>query len=266
MELYNFNQHIETIFNFNRDEELTEEENEKLSKICIIVINVKKSVKRRDTILKWIRDLGIATCIFDAVDGTVLKLHNTDCNPLVKVMEYKGNYFLLDYTRHFDHDFRGELSTGMIGDSLSHILLYSLLQFQHNFEHFLIMEDDASLIQDVNFVRKYLANLPEQFDLAFLNSESKWYPIELTDKINEYYNNIKRQFLNASVSYVISKTGAAKLLAYCRHDVTRPPDDLVSNPHAMGLYTIIASNKFLFGCDYSFESDTERFSQNFKNE
>lgn len=261
MEVYRFDQHLETVFGFRPSEDLSPEENHKLSKIGIMIINVKKSTERRERILKWVETLGLNACIFNAVDGTSLKIHPTDFNPLVKVLEYNNHYFLLDYTRHFDHAERGELGSGMVGDSLSHILLYHLLQFQTNCDSFLIFEDDASLIQDPTTVRKYLANLPPTFDLAYLNSESKWFPVEMTTKVNEFYNNTERRFINAPVSYVISKQGAAVLLAYSRHDVTRPPDDLVSNPHVLGLLTIIASNQFLFGCDYSFESDTARFSQ-----
>lgn len=261
MEIYNFGHHIQNQFEFKPSENLSQEENIRLSKLGIIIINVKQSTERREKILQWVETLGITTCVFNAVEGNLLKIHDTSFNPLVKVIEYNNNYFLLDYTRHFDHEVRGELGSGMVGASLSHILLYHLLQYQPYCENFLILEDDASLIQDVTTLRKYLANLPNTFDMAFLNSESKWYPIERTDVINEYYSNIKRQFLNASVSYVISKQGAAKLLAYSRHDVTRPPDDLISNPHVLGIYTVIASNEFLFGCDYSFESDAEKLSK-----
>ncbi len=261
MDPYNILSHIEPLFSFKNDENLNNIENEKLSKIGLFIINVKDSVLRRETITKWVENLGLHTFIFNAVDGSQMKIHDCEFNPLVKVIEYPiNNYFLLDYTRHFDHDVRGELGTGMIGDALSHQLLYNFLQFQTNIDYFLIMEDDASLLENSENIRKYLANLPDQFDLAFLNSESKWLPLELTEPVNDYYSNIKRQFLNAPVSYVVSKPGAAKLLAYTRHDITRPPDDLVSNPHVLGLYTIIASNKFLFSCDYSFESDTARFS------
>lgn len=263
MQPYNFKSHIEPLFVHKNDDTLTDAENAKLSRIGIFIINVKKSTLRRETITKWVERLGLHTFIFNAVDGSQMKIHDCGFNPLVKVIECPvGNYFLLDYTRHFDHNTRGELGTGMIGDAMSHQLLYNALQFQTDFDHFLIMEDDASLLQSPETIRKYLANLPQQFDLAFLNSESKWYPLELTDPVNDYYSNIKRKFLNAPVSYVVSKQGAAKLLAYTRNDVTRPPDDLVSNPHVLGLYTIIASNTFLFSCDYSFESDTARFSTN----
>lgn len=258
---YNFNSHISEISNFKNTDDLSEEENDRLSKICICVINVEKSVERREKIIPWIKSLNLNAYIFNAVDGTKMNIHDT-FHPEVKIVEYNNHYFLVDYTRRFDHDVRGSLCTGMIGDSISHQLLYNMLQFQPVCEHFLIMEDDASLIKEPHIVRKYLANLPTTFDLAFLNSESKWYPISLTTPINDYYSNIERQYFNASVSYVVSKAGAAKLLAYTRNDVTRPPDDLVSNPHVLGLYTVIASNEFLFGCDYSFESDTARFSTN----
>lgn len=79
------------------------------------------------------------------------------------------------------------------------------------------------------------------------------------DKVNQYFSNIERRHFNASVSYVISKEGASKLISYTRNCVTRPPDDLISNAHTLGYYTVISSN-FLFGNDYSFESDCVRFS------
>jgi len=259
MNIYNFGHHIQNQFEFKPSDDLSPEENTRLSKLGIIIINVKQSTERREKILKWVETLGITTCVFNAVEGNLLKIHDT-FNALVKILEYNNNYFLLDYTRHFDHEYRGELGSGMVGASLSHILIYHLLQYQPHCENFLILEDDASLIQEPIIVRKYLANLPQTFDMAFLNSESKWYPIERTDSINEFYSNIKREFFNASVSYVISKQGSAKLLAYSRHAVTRPPDDLISNPHVLGVYTVIASNEFLFGCDYSFDSDAEKFS------
>lgn len=260
MEPYNFTSHLQFLHSFETSDDLTPTENDKLSKINILIINVKNSNERKDKICEWIDKLKLNTFIFNAVDGTQLQIHDTSFNPLVKVLEYLGQYFLLDYTRHFDHNIRGELGSGMIGDSLSHILLYHLLQFQTHFNYFLIMEDDASLIEEPAVIRKYLANLPDQFDLAFLNSESKWYPLQFTTAINDYYCNIERTYFNAPVSYIVSKQGAAKLLAYSRHDVTRPPDDLLSNPHVLNLYTVIASNKFLFGCNYSFISDTARFS------
>jgi GR25 family glycosyltransferase involved in LPS biosynthesis len=258
---YDVYSHLTEISKFENTDDLTKEENEKLSKICICIINVEKSIERKEKIIPWINTLGLDTYIFKAVDGTKMNIHDT-FHPEIKIIEYNKHYFMLDYTRKFDHELRGPLGTGMIGDALSHQFLYNMIQFQTNYDSILIMEDDASLIKEPHIIRKYLANLPTTFDMAFLNSESKWYPISPTTPINDYYSNIERHYFNAPVSYVISKEGAAKLLVYTRHDVTRPPDDLVSNPHVLGLYTVIVSNEFLFGCDYSFESDTARFSTN----
>jgi GR25 family glycosyltransferase involved in LPS biosynthesis len=262
MEPYNFQKHVRFIHKFEESESLTAEENKTLSRTGIIIINVPQSIERREKITAWVKDLNMHTYVFDAVSGLDITVHETDANPLVNIIRYNNSYFLLDYTRHFDHFYRGDISKGMIAASLSHLLIYSLLQFQTSFDQFLVLEDDASLLeQDISVVRKYLANVPHPFDLAYLNSESKWYPLELTTPINDHYSHVKRNFFNASVSYLVSKEGAAKLLAYSRHDVTRPPDDLLSNPHVLSLYTVIASNVFLFSCDYSFVSDTERFSK-----
>lgn len=259
MDPYDIKSHLEFVNMFTHDDELSIEENIRLSKFAILIINVKDSEERREKIIQNIKPLNLNTCIFNAVDGRKIVLHDT-FNPLVRIMEYNNHYFLVDYTRQYDHIIRGDLCTGMIGASLSHQLIYNLIQFDSVYDNFLILEDDAKLLLDINTTKKYLANLPREYDMAYLNSESKWYPVEISTPINEYYNNVLRRHFNASVSYIISKQGAAKLLAYVRHDITRAPDDLLSNPHTIGLYTVIGTNKFLFGCDYSFQSDTERYS------
>lgn len=259
MNPYPYEKHISNICTFESSSDLSDVENQALEKTAIFIINVPDSHERRQKIEKWVKTLKLNTFIFNAVEGKKMIVHETQI-PHIKILEYNQHYFMIDYTRRFDYDVRGDISTGMLGDCLSHILLYNLLQFHQGVERYLIFEDDASLLVEPNVVRKYLANIPQDFDMAYLNSESKWYPIEKTQKVNEYYSDIARQHFNASVSYVVSRQGAAKLLAYIRHDITRPPDDLISNTHYVGLYTVIASNEFLFGCDYSFESDTARFS------
>lgn len=258
MNPYNFKPHVDVICDFEPSDDLSQHENEKLSKLCVAIINVKRSTKRREKMVEKISKLKMNTFFFNAYDGAELIIHKTH-DPFLHIIEHKKNYFLLDYTRHFDHSMRGNLSVGMVGASLSHIMLYNSLQ-SFNCDGLLILEDDATLSQEPSVIRKYLANLPEGFDMAFLNSESKWWPIERVGKVNDFYSNIKRKHFNASVSYAISVRGAGKLLAYIRNDVTRPPDDLCSNAYFINVYTVIASNEFLFGCDYSFESDTARFS------
>lgn len=44
-----------------------------------------------------------------------------------------------------------------------------MLQFDKKYKKYLILEDDATLIQKPEDVRKYLSNLPTTFDMAYLN-------------------------------------------------------------------------------------------------
>lgn len=263
MNIYDFDKHFETIGTFKPTNDLTKDENDKLSKIGIFIINVTTSKHRREKFEEWIHDLNMNVNIFKAFDGTKIQLHDT-FHKDIQIIEYDNSFFLLDYTRKFDHEHRGPLGTGMIGDAMSHLTLYNYLQLQNKYDSLLIMEDDVCIKDGITVetIRKYLSNLPENYDFAYLNSEARWFPLILTEPVNDYYNNTVRQFVNAPVSYAISKKGAAKLIAYCRNDITKPPDDLMSNGYITRAYDLIASNVFLFSCDYSFESDTAQYTTN----
>lgn len=257
--VFDFAPHLENICHFEPSDDLSPEENARLARLSIVIINVKQSTLRRENMSTLAHALKMNAMYFNAFDGTKMTLHET-FDPLLDIIEYGDKqYFMLDYTRRFDYSLRGKLGKGMVGASLSHIMVYNGLQ-NSDCTGFVVLEDDALMIQDPAVIRKCLANLPDDYDMAYLNSESKWRPIQRLDKINDFYNDIKKQFFNASVSYVISVKGAGKLLAYTRNDVTRPPDDLIANAFVVGAYNVIASNPFLFGCDYSLESDTARFN------
>ena len=257
--MYDFEKHVQHLYPFQPSNDLTEEENERLKMVCILIINVKRSTERLELIKKQLESLHLNTFVFAAVDAAELVVHDTH-KPEIKIVEYNDNYFMADYTRRFDYVYRGDMPKGMMGCVMSHLLIYNMIQFERTFKHYLILEDDATVLLEPNKMRKYLANIPEPYEMIYLNSESKWFPIAHTTDVNEYYMRIQRRHFNASVSYMFSKVGAAKLLAYSRHDVTRPPDDLLSNLHSLGGYDVFAPKEFLFGNNYDLESDCARFS------
>lgn len=257
--MYNFEQHVNHIFHFEPSDDLTEKENNTLKDVCVLIINVKRSTERLELIKAQLEPLKLNTFVFAAVDGGELTVHDTH-RPEFKIVEYNENCFLADYTRRFDYIYRGDIPTGMIGCIISHLLIYNMIQFERTFKHYLILEDDATVLLEPHKMRKILGNIPDDYEMIYLNSESKWYPIAHTTDINEYYSNIQRRHFNASVSYMLNKRGAAKLIAYSRDDITRPPDDLLSNLHSLGGYDVIAAKEFLFGNNYELESDCERFS------
>lgn len=257
--MYNFYKHVEKLYEFKPSSDLSEEENERLRKVCVLIINVPRSTERLDLIKKELEPLKLNTFIFKAVDAADLNIHDTNKKE-IKIIEYNDNYFMADYTRRFDYIYRGDIPKGMIGCILSHLLIYNLIQFEQTFTHYLILEDDATVLLDPNKMRKYLANIPLNYNMIHINSESKWFPIQHTTNVNDYYTRIKRRHFNASVSYIVNKQGAAKLLAYSRFDITRPPDDLLSNLYSIGGYEVFAPKEFLFGNNYNLESDCIRYS------
>lgn len=236
-----------------------------LRETLIVVINVPRSVQRRERAAELVKTLKMDAVFFDAVDAQDITIHSVGgkdfADGKIQIAAYKGNYFLVDSTRRFDYVYRGFLPRGMVACALSHMMIYSYMQLENKYRNFLVLEDDFTLRLPVATLRKYFAHVPSDFDVIHLNSESKWYPLQHTHPINDHYTHIQRRHFNASVSYMVSKRGAAKLLAYSRGAVSRPPDDLLSNLYTLGGYMVIASREFLFGNDYTLESDCERFSK-----
>ena len=223
MQLYS--EKFKTLYTFEPSDNLSLEENYRLSQLCIVVINVQRSTRRLDLMKKQLKPLNIHTFIFEAVDAADISILNTD-HSMLKIIQYGNTYYMIDYTRRFDYHYRGELPKGMIACSLSHQIIYSNIVFATKFKHYLILEDDATVLLDAPEMRKYLANLPDSYEMIYLNSESKWFPIEYAAPINNYYSWIQKKDFNASVSYLLNSIGAGKLLTYIRHAITRPPDDL----------------------------------------
>lgn len=234
---YDTKSHLEYVNIFKYSDELSEEENNKLSKLAVLIVNTENKSK----IINTIKPLNLNTCLFNGINRRKLKLHDT-FNQNLKIAEYNNHYFMVDCTDSLDNSY----DTDMISSSLTHLLLHNLIQFDEMYDKFLIIEDDTELLLDTNTIRKYLANIPNTFDIICVNSKFKWE--DSIEPINDYYNVIKSDKLNASsISYIVSRTGSSKLLTYCRYDIRCSFDDLISNIYNTGLCDIIASDKFLFG-------------------
>lgn len=57
---------------------------------------------------------------------------------------------------------------------------------------------------------------------------SHWYPYKKLSNINSYYFVYERRFSNSATSYIISKTGARKLLTFMNNHLDIPADDILS--------------------------------------
>lgn len=119
------------------------------------------------------------------------------------------------------------MSSETLSCSWSHLLIYEQLLEDSMYDLYLVVENDAEVL-DRNLLVTLLNNLPEQFDLAHIGT-SEWYPFERLDQVNEYFWNIQKRYFNNASAYVLSKTGAKKLLDFAAGTVSLPADDLLSN-------------------------------------
>lgn len=133
-------------------------------------------------------------------------------------------------TRFYDKRRRIGLKSstmGELGAAWSHLNLYKKLLDDNRYQFYLILEDDT-VILDVDYLEKILCNLPPHFDIAHL-STSIWNGLVKFQRVNDFFYTPRRDYFNCAASYIVSKSGAKKLLSFANDSIFCPPDDLLSN-------------------------------------
>lgn len=220
----------------------------------IVAINLQSSANRRQVFYDTYKNLGIDFGFFDAINGQKL-IETPTLVPGVSVLQHIPTSQI--WFKNLNYQFCKEMEKGVLGASMSHILVLEQLLLDPNYDAYIIMEDDTHLAQNITkeILHEYLGNIPENVDVIHFNDQSKWWPLLLTTQVNSYYHNIERRFFNCAASYYVTKQGAAKLLKYCRYVISRPPDDLLSNAFIEGHIDVLAPKQPLFTVNYTFPSD-----------
>uniref|UniRef100_A0A6C0DTS7 Uncharacterized protein n=1 Tax=viral metagenome TaxID=1070528 RepID=A0A6C0DTS7_9ZZZZ len=176
-------------------------------------------------------EIGIKNEIFYGVNGKDLIISNT------KVVYNKE-------TRNYDPKVRlngQKMTLGEFGCAWSHIKIYQKLLEDQTTDNYLVIEDDAQIVGDLNILRE----LPLDFEVAHI-AYSEWYPFVKTDPVNKSFFNIEKKFFNHTTAYVVSKAGARKLLDYIGTNINIPADDLLSNSFIQGKIQVIVPESPIF--------------------
>jgi len=139
------------------------------------------------------------------------------------------------------------LKKGEIGCALSHLTLYEKLIQDKDNDVYLILEDDVHFIVPPKELHKYLNNLPslDTFDLCHIFL-SDWYPFAKIQKISDYYWIPAKKFFNRTGAYIVTKSGAKKLLNSAYPCMGLPSDDLISSTFLFSNdFRLIVSDKIL---------------------
>jgi glycosyl transferase, family 25 len=213
--------------------------------IKIIILTLKEFPERMENINKLlinISGLGIKYEIVYGICGSNIKIYNTEKNNIKLLYNNFETYYYDNTKRSFNQIMR----KGELGCAWSHLNIYKKLLNDDTYNKYLIFEDDATLFASLNDVYNTLNNLPENFDLCHIGLIDS-HKITYSNKINEYFYTIIKQYFNRTTSYIISKNGASKLINYSNNYINLPSDDLISDIFIKTIdFNFYVSFKYLF--------------------
>lgn len=200
-----------------------------IPRIKAVIVSVAEFPERQPVINQLVRqfsEIGISSEIFAGVNGRNIIMYDTD-NPAVRHLAYEGRTIFYDRRPRTN----GQLMTrGELGCAWSHIQIMEKLLCDQSYDSYLICEDDATLVCDLSGLKLHLDNIPAAFDLCRM-SKSTWYPFVKERPLNDYFFTHARRYTNDTTSYIVSRSGAQKLLQAVAGTITIPADDLLSNTY-----------------------------------
>lgn len=216
----------------------------------VYVVNLRRSISRRNYIEQKLQHYNIPFEVFEAVDGNDLS------ESVLREIYAKGKYFKHRYGR--------DMNKGEIGCALSHIRLYKKI-LEEKIPQAIILEDDIEfderlfhIVQNIQSVKKLL----NHYDLVLLGYAdadlnyrkpgicSVWKRITL-DSVIKAGVPVSRCW--GTIGYMISLKGAEKLLSRGSIPMMQA-DFLTSNSPEMGVSLGIIRNQIVWPHEIGEES------------
>ncbi len=186
----------------------------------IWVVNLKRSVKRRDYIVQHLTDLGLDFELVEAVEGRDISEE-----------EMQRVYSRDEAVRHIGR----ALTPGEIGGSLSHIKLYERM-VSEGLDEVIIVEDDVEVFPSFWELLRNRSQFPPDWELILLYHGGAQASFWKRQKIR---NGLElRKFATVvygTVGYMITRGGAEKLLAQA-YPIRVPSDGLTGGSLPTGLH------------------------------
>lgn len=187
------------------------------SDLPVFVINLEKSVDRRNYMINMLRKRGLNGQIVEAIDG-----ENIDLKKLTHDGTYDINFVKSKFSR--------ELHLNEIGCALSHLKVYEKIVAE-NIPYALICEDDIDLVR--GFRRKFFnifSQLPNDWGLVYF-----WYRTKDVHKISSTVVSFPSQshIPGGAVCYLLKISAAKKLLEEA-YPIHYPADSLIGRSYRWG--------------------------------
>ena len=174
----------------------------KIDKIYCVNLETRKD--RKDKMINLFNSLGGIfknTEFFNAVYGK--NIPKEELNSLLSSSAW--------YSLNINHsDYRQIRNLGAVGCYLSHYIIWKEI-VDKNYENVIIFEDDIECNKNYNYIMNIINTTPKDYDLAYL-SYFTFSQLKLED-VNENWNKSTNTNIFATNAYMISNTGAKKLLS-----------------------------------------------------
>lgn len=203
-------------------------------KIKTVAISLPSEIERRVFIEETIKKCNLSDyIIIDGVYGNDIEI-TPFIPPYISKLSYNGTQKVYDSRLKLDGT---GLKKGEIGCAWSHLNVYDMLLKDSEYDAYLVFEDDADLVVSPSELHEFLEELKTlSFDVCHI-FESEWYPFNKINKISNNFWIPEVRFFNNAAAYILTKSGATKLLDYAYPAFGKPADDLLSN-------LFIESNEF----------------------
>ena len=231
-------------------------------KLKVIILTLENQMERKNNIqllLSIFKQLGLEIEIYYGINGNDIKIYDTEVEE-IKLLYYKFQTYYYNKKIRLNNI---PMKKGEFGCAWSHLNIYNKLLNDNEYDNYLILEDDAILNTNLEYLMEHLLNLPENYDVCHIG-ESNFFPFQKHEKpINNFYYNINKIFFNTSSSLIISKKGASKILNFNKNNINIPSDDLISLIHYLSTdFNLHVPEKFIFKQDSSNISIIQKINNN----
>lgn len=208
----------------------------------IFVVNMKKSIDRKQYIQKISKDIGLKFEFIEAVDGNRLSQHEID-------IIYSSELSIKAIGR--------PLAKPEIGCALSHRKIYQKM-IDDKIEQAIVLEDDVILYDDFIQVFDLLEQLPSDWQILLLgannlNPNQRNFLSRNIKKINDFFIQKPLTCFWGTYAYLINISGATQLLNKTQ-PLIMPIDHYTGDYHYINVYTLVP---FCARSNTSFDSSIE---------
>jgi len=216
----------------------------KFADIKVVILTLEKYPHRINKvygIINKLSQIGLQCSLFYGVNGEDISVTKTEI-PVLYNLKYK------DEVKYYDASIRANkqfMTRGELGCAWSHLNIYKSLLDDVSIDKYLILEDDAEIVGNLEYLYECLRSIPADTEMCHI-AKSDWFPFVLNDKVNDMWYNINKSYFNRLTAYIISKRGGQKILDYAKDHIDIPADDLLSNMYNTDMLRVYVPAKYIF--------------------